>query len=116
MVVFINFSLVEKVINHYELFSVGFTKYVQILVDVDLSQRNCILEVYKIILIEHIITFLVHSFNDVFSHNLLTGDLLLGDTLLHILIKVPGDHRQDIFIMIFGHDLKPVLVEGGDNF
>ena len=40
----------------------------------------------------------------------------LHDALLHIIIKVPGNHRSNSFLMVLHLYLQPVFINGLNNF
>lgn len=103
--------LVEEVSHHGELLPVGAAVRVQLLVDVGLSQRDVVLEIRQVMLIQQVVHLGVHAFHNVVAHLVAWVRLHLHNALLHILVKVPGDHAVNIVLMVVGGHLEPVFVD-----
>lgn len=63
-----NLSLVVEVFTHLQLLAVGLLAQVNALIHVGLARRNVVLQVDDIVLIDQIVHFVVHAFDQVVAY------------------------------------------------
>jgi hypothetical protein len=86
--------------------------WVQLLVDVRLSERYVIFQIYQMVLVQKVIHFRVHALHYVILNVVLGVRIHLVYALLHVLVKVPGDNTVDVVGMVNRGQLQPASIEG----
>jgi hypothetical protein len=89
---------------------------IQVLIDICLPQRNIILQVCQIFLVQKVIELLIHPLDDVEAYILGCVQLLLLNGLLHVVVKVPGHDCRDGVGVVHHHDLEPIFFYGLYHF
>ena len=88
---------------------------VQVLVHIHLPNWNSVFKINQLVLVDEIVHFVVHPFDDVVANITINVNSLLHVPLLHLQIEIPGHDTDYVQIMVFGYDLQPTIVQSLSN-
>jgi len=109
--VFKDFSLVIKLHNIFQLLAIRHICWIQPLIHVLLANGYVMLQINEMILIEEVVHLLIHSFDHMVSYDITFIRNSLNLSLFYILIEVPHQNGNDIFLMVLCDNLQYILLD-----
>ena len=116
LVVVRDFTLVVEVENHCELLIVRYRGEIKVLINVCLLQRNIVLKICQVVLVQKVVHFLVHAFDYMITDHLIFLGTHLEYVILLVICKVPGDNTEDFFLVIHCYNLQLIFIHCFDDF
>lgn len=109
LVVMEQLSLVVEIIDAFELLIIGCNRWLQALIDVFLSYWHIIFHIGDVMLVDEIVEFVIHSFDNMVAHKIRVIWFNLKHRFFYVVLKVPSDDCYDFAMVIFCDNLDYVL-------